>query len=391
MGMLEAEDRTDLLVAAFERHTGALPTVLGRAPGRVNLMGEHTDYNAGLVLPVALPHGTRAAARSRDDGRVRLLSLQQDDAFVGDLADCGPGGPTGWAGYAAGVLWALSREGLPVPGVDLVVDSTVPLGAGLSSSAALECAVGAAVLGLLERPVLGATADLLVRAGIAAEREVVGAPTGGMDQAVSVHGTADHALLIDFEDERRRSVPLQLTERGLALLVTDTRVSHALVDGGYGSRRDDCEEAARRLGVPSLRKATLEQVEGLDDDRLRRRARHVVTEIDRVTATVAALETDDREALARLTADSHASMREDFEISCPELDAAVAAAVGAGALGARMTGGGFGGSAVAWVPTERVDRVVTAIDDRFAGAGFRSPQHLLATPSAGAAWTSVDG
>jgi galactokinase len=239
--------------------------------------------------------------------------------------------------------------------------------------------------------VVGATAELLVRAGITAEREVVGAPTGGMDQAVSVHGTADHALLIDFEDERRRSVPLQLTERGLALLVTDTRVSHALVDGGYGSRRDDCEEAARLLGVPSLRKATLEQVEGLDDDRLRRRARHVVTEIDRVTATVAALETDDREALARLTADSHASMRQDFEISCPELDAAVAAAVGAGALGARMTGGGFGGSAVAWVPTERVDRVVTAIDDSFAEAGFRSPQHLLATPSAGAAWTPVVG
>jgi len=391
MGMLEAEDRADLLVAAFEHLTGAPPTVLGHAPGRVNLMGEHTDYNTGLVLPVALPHCTRAAARARDDGRVRLLSLQQHDAFVGDLADCGPGGPTGWAAYAAGVLWALSREGLPVAGVDLVVDSTVPLGAGLSSSAALECAVGAAVLGLLERPVLGATAELLVRAGIAAEREVVGAPTGGMDQAVSVHGTADHALLIDFEDERRRSVPLQLAERGLALLVTDTRVSHALVDGGYGSRRDDCEEAARLLGVPSLRKATLEQVEGLDDDRLRRRARHVVTEIERVTATVAALETDDRDALARLTADSHASMREDFEISCAELDAAVAAAVGAGALGARMTGGGFGGSAVAWVPAEGVDRVVTAIDDRFAGAGFRSPQHLLATPSAGAAWTPVVG
>ena len=382
MGMLEAEDRTDLLVAAFGRHTGAPPTVLGRAPGRVNLMGEHTDYNAGLVLPVALPHGTRAAARARDDGRVRLVSLQQDEAFVG---------PTGWAGYAAGVLWALSREGLTVPGVDLVVDSTVPLGAGLSSSAALECAVGAAVLGLLERPVEGPHADLLVRAAIAAEREVVGAPTGGMDQAVSVHGTVDHALLLDFEDDSRASVPLQLAERGLALLVTDTRVSHALVDGGYGSRRDDCEEAVRLLGVPSLRRATVEQVEGLEDDRLRRRARHVVTEVERVTATVTALEIDDRDALSRLTAESHASMRDDFEISCPELDAAVSAAVEAGALGARMTGGGFGGSAVAWVPTERVDRVVTAIDDRFGRAGLRSPQHLLATPSAGAAWTPLDG
>ncbi len=391
MGMLEAEDRTDLLVAAFERLTGAQPTVLGRAPGRVNLMGEHTDYNAGLVLPVALPHCTRAAARARDDGSVRLFSLQQDEAFVGDLADCGPEGPTGWAGYAAGVLWALSREGLSVPGVDLVVDSTVPLGAGLSSSAALECAVGAAVLGLLGRPVAGAAADLLVRAGIAAEREVVGAPTGGMDQAVSVHGAHDHALLIDFEDDDRRSVPLHLAERGLALLVTDTRVSHALVDGGYGSRRDDCEEAARLLGVRSLRRATVEQVERLDDDRLRRRARHVVTEIERVTATVAVLETDDRDALARLTADSHASMRDDFEISCPELDAAVSAAVEAGALGARMTGGGFGGSTVAWVPAERVAAVVDAIDQRFAHAGFRAPQHLVAAPSEGAGWVGVDG
>ena len=391
MGMLEAEDRTDLLVAAFERLTGAPPTVLGRAPGRVNLMGEHTDYNAGLVLPVALPHCTRAAARARDDGRVRLFSLQQDEAFVGDLAECGPGGPTGWAGYAAGVLWALSREGLPVPGVDLVVDSTVPLGAGLSSSAALECAVGAAVLGLLGRPVAGPTADLLVRAGIAAEREVVGAPTGGMDQAVSVHGAADHALLIDFEDDDRRSVPLHLAERGLALLVTDTRVSHALVDGGYGSRRDDCEEAARLLGVRSLRRATAEQVEHLHDDRLRRRARHVVTEIERVTATVVALEADDRGALARLTADSHASMRDDFEISCPELDAAVSAAVEAGALGARMTGGGFGGSTVAWVPAERLAAVGGAIDERFARAGFRAPQHLVAAPSEGAGWVRVDG
>ena len=391
MGMLEAEDRTDLLVGAFGRLTGASPTVLGRAPGRVNLMGEHTDYNAGLVLPVALPHRTRVAVRAREDGRVTVQSLQRDGGFAGTLADCGPGGPDGWTGYAAGVLWALARAGVPVPGLDLVVDSTVPVGAGLSSSAALECAVGAAVLGLLDRPVRGTDADLLIEAAVAAEREVVGAPTGGMDQSVAVHASAGHALLIDFADDTHRRVPLHLQERGLTLLVTDTRVSHALVDGGYGERRRDCEEAARLLRVPALRGATRTAVDGLQEERLRRRARHVVTEIDRVRESVAALAADDRQALARANADSHASMRDDFEISCPELDAAVDAAVGAGALGARMTGGGLGGSSVAWVRTDRVAEVAQAVDRRFEREGFAAPQHLVATPYGGAGWVRLDG
>lgn len=391
MRMLEAEDRSELLVGAFEHVTGARPTVLAQAPGRVNLMGEHTDYNAGLVLPVALPHRTRVAARAREDGRVTVQSLQRDGGFAGTLADCGPGGPDGWTGYAVGVLWTLSHAGVPVPGLDLVVDSTVPVGAGLSSSAALECAVGAAVLGLLERPVRGGDADLLVEAAVAAEREVVGAPTGGMDQAVAVRATADHALLIDFSDDTHRQVPLHLEQRGLTLLVTDTRVSHALVEGGYGDRRTDCEEAARRLGVPTLRGATRAAVDDLHGDRLRRRARHVVTEIDRVSGTVAALATDDREALARANADSHVSMRDDFEISCPELDAAVDAAVEAGALGARMTGGGFGGSSVAWVRTDLVAEVAQAVDRRFEREGFAAPQHLVATPSGGAGWERLEG
>ena len=369
MRMLEAEDRSELLVGAFEHVTGARPTVLAQAPGRVNLMGEHTYYNAGLVLPVALPHRTRVAARAREDGRVTVQSLQR----------------------AVGVLWTLSHAGVPVPGLDLVVDSTVPVGAGLSSSAALECAVGAAVLGLLERPVRGGDADLLVEAAVAAEREVVGAPTGGMDQAVAVRATADHALLIDFSDDTHRQVPLHLEQRGLTLLVTDTRVSHALVEGGYGDRRTDCEEAARRLGVPTLRGATRAAVDDLHGDRLRRRARHVVTEIDRVSGTVAALATDDREALARANADSHVSMRDDFEISCPELDAAVDAAVEAGALGARMTGGGFGGSSVAWVRTDLVAEVAQAVDRRFEREGFAAPQHLVATPSGGAGWERLEG
>ncbi len=367
MGMLEAEDRTTALCEEFATWAGTAPSVVAHAPGRVNLIGEHTDYNDGLVLPVALPHAS--------------------EVFEASLDGCGPGCPTCWAGYAAGVVWALSREGLDVPGLDVLVDSTVPVGGGLSSSAALECAVGAAVLGLLDRPVADAEADRLVRAAVAAERDVVGAPTGGMDQAISVHGRTDHALLIDFADDSRRDVPLHLAERGLALLVTDTRVSHALVDGGYGSRRDDCEEAARLLGVPTLRQATPDGVAGLEDARLRRRARHVVTEIERVTATVSALQHDDRAALGALLAASHASMRDDFEISCPELDAAVEAAVEAGAVGARMTGGGFGGSSVAVVEASAVQDVAAAVDERFERDGFRAPRHLVATPSSGACWS----
>lgn len=382
----EAVDRGEALRSAFAARFERPPAVLATAPGRVNLMGEHTDYNAGLVLPLALPHATWVAAAARDDGLVTLRSAQSPDTFEASLDRCGPGGPTGWAGYAAGVLWALAREGVPVPGADLLVDSTVPVGAGLSSSAALECAVGAAVLGLLGRPVTADDAELLVRAGVVAECEVVGAPTGGMDQTVSVHALAGTALLIDFEAQARRPVPLDLESRGLALLVTDTRVSHALVDGGYAARRADCEQAARLLGVPTLRRAAPEAVERLRDDRLRRRARHVVSEVARVEETVTALDRDDRAALGRLLQESHVSLRDDFEVSCPELDLAVATAVEAGAVGARMTGGGFGGSSVAVVASDLVETVASTIDARFAAAGFRAPRHLLATPSGGATW-----
>lgn len=373
----------------FESAFGSAPDVLGRAPGRVNLMGEHTDYNAGLVLPVALPHATWAAVRRRDDDVVRIRSRQQEHGWEGTLAGCAPGGPQGWAAYAAGVLWALGTgaaegvEPLPVPGVDLLLDSTVPVGAGLSSSAALECAVAAAVVALL-----GLDLDThrrgVVAAAIRAETEVVGAPTGGMDQTVAMHAEPGSALLVDFADGSSRPVDLGLAASGLRLLVTDTRVSHALVDGGYGQRRADCEEAARRLGVASLREAAPARAEELDDDRLRRRARHITTEIERVRGTVDAFGADDHAALGRLFLASHVSMRDDFEISCPELDAAVETAVEAGAVGARMTGGGFGGSSVALVPEERVDAVARAIDARFVHDGFRAPAHLVAEPGAGA-------
>jgi galactokinase len=374
-------DNADTLRSTFADRFGEPPATVGRAPGRVNLIGEHTDYNAGLVLPVALAHATYAAARPRADELVRLVSLQRDDTWEGTLGQLGPGSVEGWAGYAAGVVWALREAGYEIPGVDVLVDSRVPVGAGLSSSAALECAVGVALLDLLGVDPAH-HAEQLVAAAIRAETEVVGAPTGGMDQTVAVHGVEGAALLIDFDSHETTPVPLDLT--GHTLLVTDTRVSHELTDGGYGSRRADCERAARQLGVPALRDATLDAVEALDDERVRRRARHVVTEIQRVTDTVAALARGGWDEVGRIFDASHRSMRTDFEISCPELDCAVAVAVQAGAVAARMTGGGFGGSSVAVVPDERVDAVMRAVDAAFVLEGFRSPVHLRAVPSAGA-------
>ncbi len=377
------------LTGDFETAYDAPAEVVGRAPGRVNLMGEHTDYNAGLVLPVALPHATWAAVRRRDDDVVRIRSRQQEEGWEGTLEDCAPGGAAGWAAYAAGVLWALGAgappgaEPLEVPGVDVLIDSTVPVGAGLSSSAALECAVGAAVLGLLGLDVDDCR-ERLVAATVRAETEVVGAPTGGMDQGVAVGAEPGSALLLDFADGSSTPVDLGLGAAGLSLLVTDTRVSHELVDGGYGQRRADCEEAARRLGAGSLREVGPEEAESVDDERLRRRARHVVGEIDRVRHTVEAFAAGDLPALGRLFLASHVSMRDDFEISCPELDAAVETAVEAGAVGARMTGGGFGGSSVALVPTDRVEAVARAIDLRFVRDGATAPAHLRVEPAGGA-------
>lgn len=365
---------------AFAETYGRPPAVVGRAPGRVNLIGEHTDYNGGLVLPLALPHATYAAVAPRTDGRVRIASAEQEKAWSGSVDALGPGQVDGWATYVAGVLWAMREDGFDVPGMDVLVHGTVPYAAGLSSSAALECSVAIATCA-----VLGVAADedvrrRLIAACVRAETDVAGAPTGGMDQTISLLADAGAALLIDFDDHSTRPVPLGLAEAGLALLVTDTRVSHALVDGGYAARRADCEAAAAALGVPSLRAATLDDVAGIADGRVRRRATHVVTEIERVRAAVPAFEAGDWDAVGRLFLESHVSMRDDFEISCDELDAAVATAVEAGAVGARMTGGGFGGSAIALVPTDRLDATVRAIDTAFVAAGFRAPQHLLAEP-----------
>ncbi len=353
-----------------------MPAVVASAPGRVNLIGEHTDYNGGLCLPLALLQRTTVTLTPRNDLLLHLASAQEDDAWEGSVDDR----PTGWAAYVAGVVLVLREDGHAVPGFDARVDSRVPLGAGLSSSAALECAVAVGVAGLLGLPLDEAGRRVLATACIRAENDYVGAPTGGMDQTVAMLGRPGHALLLDFADGRVTSVPLPLDRAGLTLLVMDTRVSHSLTDGSYGDRRAECARAAELLGLDSLRDADLQRVESLPDPTSRRRARHVLTENQRVVDSVAALTDRDWTALAALLDASHASMRDDFEISCTELDLAVETARGAGALGARMTGGGFGGSAVALVPADAVTAVQEAVTAAFDAAGLALPAYLVATP-----------
>jgi galactokinase len=377
---------TDAVADAFTGLHGRPPLGVFAAPGRVNLIGEHVDYNGGLCLPMALPHATYAAVAPRDDGTVTVTSHQQDDAFSASLDALGPGQATGWAAYAAGVLWALQEDGWELPGMDVVVDSRVPLGAGLSSSAAIECAVA---IGAAE--IAGATLDddlrsALVRACMRAESEVAGAPTGGMDQTIALFGRADCALLLDCRDWSTSQIGWDPASADLTLLVVDTRASHSLSDGGYESRRRDCETAARTLGVELLRDVEDhdEALGALDDERIRRRVRHVFTEIDRVRDAVRQLEAGDFKGLGASFTASHESLRDDYEVSADELDVVVDTALENGALGARMTGGGFGGSAIALLPTDSVDPVAAAVASAFEDRGWQPPGLLTATPSPGA-------
>ncbi|MDR1078314.1 MAG: galactokinase [Propionibacteriaceae bacterium] len=382
-------DAIDAAVRLFERVHGGQPAGLWQSPGRVNLIGEHTDYNDGLVLPIALPQRTYAAVRPRPDRWLRLASDGQPAVTEIELDRIAPGRPDDWARYPAGVLWALARAGHPVTGLDVAIASDVPIGAGLSSSAALEGAVAAAVSDLSQ---LGLLADDEGRRQLAAlcqlaENEIALAPTGGMDQAASLRAQAGHALNLDCSDGSVRQVPFDLTAAGLVLLVVDTGASHALGDGQYGSRRADCEQAATQLGLHSLRAldpGDLEHALGqLSHQRLRQRTRHVVTEIERVRQAVAALEKGDFVTLGRLFTASHASLRDDYEVSAPELDTVVETALAGGALGARMTGGGFGGSAIALVPTAALADLRPAIVQAFVSAGHTSQPAFIEAVAAG--------
>ena len=380
----------DTLAAAvaerFRARHGRAPSGVFAAPGRVNLIGEHVDYNGGLCLPMALPHATYAAVGLREDQRFTLASSQQDDVFSGPLDSFGPGRASGWAAYAGGVLWALAEDGWDVPGLDIVVDSRVPLGAGLSSSAALECAVAIAVAASVGADVDDDLRSALVTVCMRAERDVAGAPTGGMDQTISLFARPESALLLDCRDWTTEQVRWDPTAAGLSLLVVDTRASHSLSDGGYQSRRQDCETAAAQLGVALLRDVEDQgaALAALEDATVRRRVRHVFTEIDRVRQAVEQLTAGDYEALGACFTASHVSLRDDYEVSCAELDAVVDAALAQGALGARMTGGGFGGSAIALVPDAQVAAVEQSVLAAFEALGWTEPAFLTAPPSAGA-------
>jgi galactokinase len=357
------------------------------APGRANLIGEHTDYNNGFVLPFAIDDRAWCAARPNDAGLLRVASTAQTSRHSVAIADLDQASFDGWSGYALGVAWALHKSGHDLansPGIDFLVDSTVPLGAGLSSSAALESAVAVALNDLWD---LGLDRMALAQAGQLAENGAMGAPTGIMDQVATLFGQEDHAVLLDCASLRTTSVPLHLAASGLSLLVLDSKVKHAHADGGYASRRLACELGAREMGVPFLRDLTvadLTKAQSILDDETFRRVRHVVTENDRVLATVEALSTSGPEAIGGLLLASHASMRDDFEISVPEIDTAVEASMNAGAVGARLTGGGFGGSAIALVPTDRVSNLSDGVHAACSERGFALPEIRIVNPCQGA-------
>ncbi|HMI23078.1 MAG TPA: galactokinase [Streptosporangiaceae bacterium] len=388
----------------FRSRFGGEPDGVWLAPGRANLMGEHTDYNEGFVLPFALGQGVTAAASRRAGRRLTVCSRQEPgDAEEVDLDGLAPGRVTGWAAYPAGVAWALEAAGHRLPGACIAIDSDVPAGAGLSSSAALECATALALTSLAGLDVPRAELVTIARR---AENEFAGVPTGIMDQSASLLCRAGHALLLDCRTLETSQVPFDPGTAGASLLLINTRARHELADGEYGQRRAECEEAARRLGIRSLRDLTdLADTGSLTDPVLRRRVRHVVTDNQRVLEVVALLRAppgpsaDTYREIGRLLTQAHASLRDDFEVSWPEADAAVEAAVAAGASGARMIGGGFGGSVLALVPAAAYQGsgpgscpgsspgsgpVRDAVTAAFARHGWTTPEYLDAVPSGSA-------
>jgi galactokinase len=382
-------DLRDDVRSLFTQITGRAPDGLWSAPGRVNLIGEHTDYNEGFVLPFAIDRRTIVAAGAREDAVIRVASTFSDEVVEIPLAGLDAArGSAGWADYPLGVAWALGRSGADlaaVPGIDLVIDSNVPVGAGLSSSAAIECAVALALDDLWR---LGLARPALARVGQLAENEFVGAPTGIMDQSASLLGEADAAVFLDCRTLASEVVPLGFAAAGLTLLVMDTGVSHSHATGGYRERRASCEAGAAAMGVASLRDLTVDDLTRAKaelDDVTFRRVRHIVTENQRVLDVVATLRSEGPSAIGPLLDASHTSMRDDFEISVPELDLAVETAREHGALGARMTGGGFGGAAIALAPLDAVSRIQVAVDGAFAEHGFTPPEVYPVRPSAGAA------
>ncbi len=377
--------------AGFWRTFGRPPEGIWSAPGRVNLIGEFTDYNDGFVLPLALPFAALACAARRDDDLIRVASAQRQEpsgagsVVASPLEMLRPATARGWESYALGVVWALREAGADVGGLDLYFDSDVPIGAGLSSSAALECSAALALRDLYDLPISLRELALIAQR---AENEYVGVPTGIMDQTASLCCRAGHALLLDARSLEVRQVALDLAPLGLTLLIVNTGLKHVLADSAYADRRRDCHLAAEELGVAALRDVAPENMDAalarLSDDVLRRRARHVISEDARVIEVVRLLDAGRADEVGPLLSAGHRSLRDDFNVSCSELDTVVDVAVVSGALGARMTGGGFGGSAVVLVEAALAEAVGDAVMEAFAARGYGRPEMSEVVASDGA-------
>lgn len=360
---------------------GEEPDLIAAAPGRVNLIGEHIDYSEGFVLPFAIKDRTTAAIRKRDDSMVRIASAQRRNKVVTvDINHVKPGLKGEWERYVLAVLWSMGVK----TGVDLLIDGHVPLGAGLSSSAALECSVATAVNHLFD---MGFSLEDLARLTQKAENQYVGVPCGIMDQSVSLMATVGSALLLDCRDLSTRNIPFDVASSGLELLIIDTQAHHALTDGGYAERRASCESVAAKLAIKSMRELSMAQLDAgkeLLTPVEYVRARHAVSEMQRVLDCVEALSKSDFVKVGELINQSHASLRDDYTVSCPELDTAVDASLAAGALGARMVGGGFGGSAIALIQASKTTETIRAVEKAFADKKFKAPRFFTSLPSQGA-------
>ena len=369
----------------FLTRFGSTPEGVWSAPGRVNLIGEHTDYNEGFVLPFAINRRTFAALSLRNDGVARVASSFTDEVVEIEITKISNQSVTGWSSYPLGVAWALTQAGARPQGFDLFVDSNVPVGAGLSSSAAIECSVA---LGLNDLWMAELEKSALAKIGQRAENEIVGAPTGIMDQTASLFGVIDHAVFLDCRSLVTEAIPLGLKQNSLEIVVIDTKVSHRLVDGGYAARRAACETGCLELGATSLRSvdvSDLKRAEQLLDPLVFKRVRHVVTENARVLEAVQLLKESGPLKIGSQLYSSHESMRDDFEISIDELDSAVEVAMSSGAIGARMTGGGFGGAAIALIESRKIDGLRTSLSEEFEARGYVAPEvfSVLADEGAG--------
>ena len=357
------------------------PEVLAAAPGRVNLIGEHVDFLDGFVLPFAIKDVTTVAIARNGTNKIRVASAQENFKIEEvALQDLQPLTGKTWTRYPIGVIWALEIK----DGLDVLIDGQVPLGAGLSSSAALEAAVGTALNHLYKLDISPEKLALLCQK---AENKYVGMPCGIMDQSISIMGREGHALLLDCRDLSTEQIPFDIAPHGLELLVIDTQVHHELVDGGYAERRASCEKAVSTLGIKSLRDISVEDFVSRKselDQITFVRAYHAVTEMRRVLDAVIALKKSDFVTFGKIVTEAHNSLRDNYTVSCPELDLVVEVSLHNGALGARMIGGGFGGAAIALLKSEDVELVKSQINQAFIGADFKAPRFFISTPAQGA-------